>query len=92
MVYRKGPRQFYHKLIKKAIGIHQICYAKEEVAENTLRRKGSDVYESLAEFVRTFNVDMELDDLFEDIAKLSSDEFVSHETNRYYVEKVIEIK
>ena len=51
-----------------------------------------DVYESLAEFVRTFNVDMELDDLFEDIAKLSNDEFVSHETNRYYVEKVIEIK
>ncbi len=51
-----------------------------------------DVYESLAEFVRAFNVDKELDDLFEDIAKLSSDEFVDHETNWYYVGKAIEIK
>ena len=51
-----------------------------------------EVYESLADFVRTFNVDMKLDELFEDIAKLSSDEFVARETNWYYVGKAIEIK
>lgn len=50
------------------------------------------VYEALSDFIMTFNVNMELDELFEDIAKLSSDEFLDRETNWYYVGKVIEIK
>ena len=51
-----------------------------------------EVYESLADFVRTFNVDMKLDELFEDIVKLSNDEFVAHNKKWYYIEKTIEIK
>ncbi len=51
-----------------------------------------EVYESLVNFVQTFGVDVQLDELFEDIAKLSSDEFVARETNWYYVGKAIEIK
>ena len=46
------------------------------------------VYEALSDFVTTFNIDIQLDDLFESIVFFSRNEFVANHTSWYCVAKV----